>query len=151
DILEGALLAAWNELNDTLGDPASWQWGDLHTATFVNQTFGKSGIAPIEMLFNRGPFKVPGGTDMVNATSWLVEKGYEVVALPSMRMVIDFSDFDASTAIHTTGQSGHAYSPHYDDMIQRWATGETAPLYWDRDTVVAASKEHLKLLPGTAG
>lgn len=147
DILEGALLSAYNELTDTLGTPGSWHWGDLHTATFVNGTFGKSGIAPIEMLFNRGPFPVPGGTDMVNATSWLVEEGYEVLALPSLRMVVDFSDFDASTGIHTTGQSGHAYHRHYDDMIERWATGETAPLYWERDSVVGASEEHLQLRP----
>lgn len=147
DILEGALLTAWNELNDSLGSPASWHWGDLHTATFVNGTFGKSGIAPIEMLFNRGPFAVPGGTDMVNATSWLVQEGYEVLALPSLRMVVDFSDFDASTALHTTGQSGHAYHPHYDDMIERWATGATARLPFTREAVQTAAVEHLQLLP----
>jgi penicillin G amidase len=146
-ILERSLVDAWNETSDLLGDAAGWTWGDLHTATFRNQTFGESGIKPIEMLFNRGPFKAPGSTDMVNATSWVVEDGYEVAALPSMRMVIDFSNLDASTGIHTTGQSGHAYNRHYDDMIQRWLTGETAPLYWERDSIVAASKDHLVLRP----
>jgi len=147
DILERSLVNAWNEASDLLGDPSGWKWGALHTATFRNQTFGESGIKPIEMLFNRGPFKTPGGTDMVNATSWVVEDGYEVVALPSMRMVVDFSDFDASTGIHTTGQSGHAYNRHYDDMIQRWLTGGTAPLYWEQSSVIAASEEHLILNP----
>ncbi len=147
DILKKSLVDAWNETTDLLGDPAGWTWGALHTATFRNQTFGESGIGPIEMLFNRGPFDAPGGTDMVNATSWVVEDGYEVAALPSMRMVIDFSDLDASTAIHTTGQSGHAYNTHYDDMIQRWLTGQTAPLWWNKDSVIAASKNHLVLNP----
>jgi penicillin amidase len=62
-------------------------------------------------------------------------------------MVVDFSDFDASTGIHTTGQSGHAYNRHYDDMIQRWLTGGTAPLYWEQSSVIAASEEHLILNP----
>jgi penicillin amidase len=147
DILEASLVSAWNELTDLLGDSAKWHWGDIHTATFANQTFGESGIKPIEMLFNRGPVRVPGGTDMVNATSWLVQDGYEVAALPSMRMVVDLANLDATTGIHTTGQSGHAYNRHYDDMIRRWATGQTAPLFWDRDSILAASDEHLRLLP----
>lgn len=147
DILEQSLVNAWNEVSDQLGKPSGWQWGALHTATFRNQTFGESGIKPIEMLFNRGPYQAPGGTDMVNATSWVVEDGYEVAALPSMRMVIDFSDFDASSAIHTTGQSGHPYNRHYDDMIVRWLTGGTAPLYWEKDSVVTESKDHLVLTP----
>jgi penicillin amidase len=147
DILERSLVDAWNEVSDLLGDPSGWNWGSLHTATFRNQTFGESGIKPIEMLFNRGPFQAPGGTDMVNATSWVVEDGYEVAALPSMRMVIDFSDLDASTGIHTTGQSGHPYNRHYDDMINRWLTGGTAPLYWEQSSVIAASEEHLVLNP----
>lgn len=148
DILEAALLQSWNELTDTLGsNPAKWRWGDLHTATFQNQTLGKSGIKPIEALFNRGPVEAPGGTDMVNATSWLVEKGYEVLALPSLRMVVDFSDFDTSTGIHTTGQSGHAYHRHYADMIPLWATGQTQLMPWTREAVESASNEHLRLLP----
>lgn len=148
DILEASLLAAWNEISGRLGDdPSTWQWGELHTATFVNQTLGKSGIAPIEALFNRGPFQTSGGTDMVNATSWLVKDGYEVVALPSMRMVVDLSDLDASTALHTTGQSGHAFHRHYDNMIERWATGQTAVLPFSLDAVKAAAVEHLRLVP----
>lgn len=147
DILERSLVDAWNEVSDLLGNPSGWKWGALHTATFRNQTFGESGIKPIEMLFNRGPFQTPGGTDMVNATSWIVEDGYEVAALPSMRMVIDLSNLDASTGIHTTGQSGHPYNRHYDDMIERWLTGGTAPLYWEQSSVTAASEEHLVLNP----
>ena len=80
------------------------------TASFRNATFGESGIPPIEWLFNRGGFEVAGGGDLVNATTWNASEGYEVVALPSMRMIVDLDDFARSRALHTTGQSGHAYS-----------------------------------------
>ena len=35
-------------------DTDEWRWGRLHTVTLRNQTMGKSGIKPVEALFNRG-------------------------------------------------------------------------------------------------
>src|SRR5660398_104618 len=49
---------------------ANWQWGDVHTITFENQTLGQSGVSAVEWLFNRGPYPVSGSTSVVNATSW---------------------------------------------------------------------------------
>lgn len=147
-ILRRALAAAVEELDARLGtDPADWSWGALHTATFENQTLGRSGIAPIEALFNRGPFPTGGGASIVNATGWDFKDGYEVRWLPSMRMIIDLSDFDRSRAIHTTGQSGHAFHPHYIDMAPLWARVEDAPLLWSEAAVQAAAEAHLVLEP----
>lgn len=60
------------------------------------------------MLFNRAaPPEVPGGSLIVNATGWFASDGYEVAALPSMRMVVDLGDLTRSQVMHATGQSGH--------------------------------------------
>ncbi len=148
DILAAAMEDAYDELVERFGDdPTEWRWGALHTAEFRNGTLGESGIAPIEALFNRGPFEVGGGTSIVNAMSWSPIDGYEVLAIPSMRMVVDMSDFDASTAIHSTGQSGHAFSTHYIDMAEPWATGETFPMRWSESVVRANSANVLTLTP----
>jgi penicillin amidase len=56
-------------------------------------------------------------------------------------------DFGRSVSMHTTGQSGHAFSPHYDDMIDSWRLIQYHPMLWDRATVEAASKGHLVLRP----
>jgi len=126
DILVEAARSAHEELADILGDdPESWEWGKLHIASFENQTLGQSGIAPIEALFNRIVTGVGGGSSIVNATGWAASEGYEVAAVPSMRMVVDLADFSRSTAIHTTGQSGHAFHRHYFDMAEEWAQGKT--------------------------
>ena len=147
-ILETTMLQAWNEMVDKLGtEPANWRWGDLHTATFRNASLGQSGIAPIEWLLNRGGFEVSGSGDIVNATTWNAAEGYEVVALPSMRMIVDLDDFSRSQAIHTTGQSGHAFHKHYIDMAELWMVNDTQPLYWERPAVEAAAEGHLRLLP----
>jgi penicillin amidase len=148
EVLELALVAAMAELTDRLGDdPAEWQWGDLHKATFRNATFGDSGFAPLEWLFNRGAYAVDGGSSIVNATSWDAAESYEVVAVPSMRMIIDLADFERSRTIHPTGQSGHIYHDHYIDMAEDWVANNLHPMHWDRTAIEADAEGTLTLKP----
>ncbi len=131
-------------------DPSRWSWGSLHTVTFHNQTFGESGIGMIEALFNRGPFRTAGGGSIVNATSWdasAQDQPYQVAWLPSMRMLADLSNLDNSLAIHTTGESGHAYHPHYADMADLWRNIQYLPMLWTRSQVEKSAQEHLVLKP----
>lgn len=148
DIISRAFIEAVAEITKLQGnDPAKWNWGGLHTATFVNQTLGKSGIAAIEALFNRGPFPAGGGQDMVNSTGWKPMNGYFVDWLPSMRMIVDLGNMNNSLTVHTTGESGHAYDPHYIDMANLWRNIQYYPMLWDEQSVTAAAKTHLQLLP----
>lgn len=151
DMLRAALVDAHTELVELLGDDvAGWSWGDVHTLTLRHQTLGSSGVAPIERLFNRGPVRLGGGSSLVNATGWTASDGYDVNWVPSMRMVVDLSNLDASRWIDLTGVSGHAFSPHYTDQVQRWAAGESIPMRWSRLAVTAAATGHLILRPGGA-
>ena len=148
DILARSFTEAVTEIEQLQGkDPAKWNWGDLHTATFVNQTLGVSGIAPIEALFNRGPFRVSGGDAIVNATGWNATLGYVVDWLPSMRMIVDLGNLSNSVTVHTTGQSGHAYHPHYIDMADLWLNIQYYPMLWDEQAITSASEGNLHLLP----
>ena len=121
-------------------------WGELHGATFRNGTLGESGIGPIEALFNRGPFPTGGGESIVNATGWDVGDSFEVVSLPSMRMIVDLSDLNNSLTTHTTGQSGHAFHPHYADMAPLWAAVDYYPMFWDQQAIVESAEGHLRLV-----
>jgi penicillin amidase len=137
-ILRRALARAQALLVERLGaNPDRWTWGRLHTARFVNATLGQSGIAPVEALFNRGPIPVGGGTAIVNATAYELTEGFEVTSLPSMRLIVDLADLDNSRLIHTTGQSGHPFNPHYADMLRRWAQNEYHPMLWSREAIEA--------------
>jgi penicillin amidase len=49
---------------------------------------------------------------------------YRIVAGPSTRRVIDFSDIENSVSILPTGQSGNIFSDHYDDQAQKFIDGE---------------------------
>ncbi|OLP19631.1 penicillin acylase family protein [Leptolyngbya sp. 'hensonii'] len=135
-ILRQALTDAIAELKQTLGpDSDRWRWGQLHKVTFRNQSLGKSGVAPIEALLNRGPYPVGGDSDAVNATHWNAVESYEVTALPSMRMIIDLANLGNSLAMHAPGQSGHAFHPHYADLVEPWRTIEYHPMLWERTAI----------------
>lgn len=149
DILEKSFSDGVAELGELLGsDPAQWTWGGIHVSNFRNGSLGGSSSPEfIRDLFNRGPFPTNGGKSIVNATSWNAAKGYEVTNLPSYRAIYDLSDFSNSLAIHTTGQSGHAYHPHYIDMAEMWANVEYLPMLWTRDAIEADAEGHLVLKP----
>ena len=150
DVLQQAMEEAHTELVELLGDdPQAWRWGDIHTGVFNNSSLGESGISPIEALFNRRNNNVSGGSGIVNATQWIASEGYETEGVPSFRMVVDLGDPDSSLAIHAPGQSGHAYHPHYDDLLEPWAAGLMQPFPWDRSTVESLAESTLVLRPGS--
>ena len=148
EIFRQAFKGAVEELEMTFGaDPKWWSWGSLHTTTFRNATLGKSGIAPIEALFNRGPYRTSGSSADVNATSWDAVDGYTVRWLPSMRMIVDLNDLRQSVTVNTLGQSGHAYHPHYNDMADLWRNIGYHRMLWAQEDVFADSQGHLQLIP----
>ncbi|MGC5410581.1 penicillin acylase family protein, partial [Streptomyces sp. DT225] len=105
--------ARW-ELTAKLGkDITTWNWGRLHQLTLKNQTLGTEGPGLLQRLLNRGPWNLGGGEAAVDATGWNAAGGYEVVWVPSMRMVVNVADWDKSRWINLTGASGHAFSAHY--------------------------------------
>jgi penicillin G amidase len=148
DILRRAMREATTELTKRFGaDRNAWRWGELHRFTARNQTFGESGVSMMEWLFNVGPVETAGGTSIVNATGWDARKGYEVNWVPSMRMIVDMSKLDSSRWIQLLGESGHAFSPHYDDQLEKWRTGLTVPMRWERATIEREARHELRLRP----
>ncbi|MFJ6863771.1 penicillin acylase family protein [Streptomyces termitum] len=148
DVLRAAMDDAAKELSGRLGaDPSQWRWGALHTLTLRNDTLGTGGPAPVQWLLNHEPVEVGGGSATVDATGWDASQGYEVNWVPSMRMVVDFADFDASRWINLTGASGHAFHDTYADQTELWRRGETLPWPSTRSAVTAATKDLLTLRP----
>lgn len=148
DILWQAMRDARDDLTKHVAlDPDEWTWGALHELNLRTSTLGESGVAPVEWLVNREGFETGGGASTVNATGWNAAEGYEVTAVPSMRMVIDLADLDASRWISLTGVSGHPASSHYVDQTELWAKGDTLPWPHTRDAVDAATEDELTLTP----
>ncbi len=148
DIVRRAFEQAVAELRGRLGpDPRAWAWGKVHTATFVHGTLGQSGIGPVEAIFNRGPYPAPGTSAAVNNIGFNVRKGFAVRSLPSLRFIASIANWSDSRFIHTTGQSGLPYHPHYDDFIPLWLKGEYHPMLWSREEVERNAEGVLILQP----
>ncbi|MET0998999.1 MAG: penicillin acylase family protein, partial [Marmoricola sp.] len=147
-VLAQAMLDARDELTTKVAlSPERWAWGRLHQLELENQSLGQSGIGPVEVIFNRGPFEVGGGSASVDATNWNAAEGYAVTSAPSMRMVVDLADLDRSRWVNLTGASGHVASRHYRDQTPLWAEGRTLPWAFGRDAVEAAAEDTLVLQP----
>lgn len=148
EMLARSAVDAYDRLVELQGDqPSRWNWGSLHAITLTHETFGTSGIAPIEALFNRGPFPVGGGASVVDATGWVLGEGFETVTVPSMRMTIDLADLDASRWNHLTGASGHAFHPNYADQVEAWQQRRQTPWPFSPDAVADATTHTLTLTP----
>ncbi|MFB6527048.1 penicillin acylase family protein [Streptomyces sp. NPDC056399] len=147
-LLARAMKDARWELTAKLGkDVSTWSWGRLHQLTLKNQTLGTAGPGVVQQLLNRGPWNLGGGEAAVDATGWNAAGGYEVIWVPSMRMVVNVGDWDKSRWINLTGASGHAFNSHYTDQTDAWAKGDLYDWAYGRAAVDAATKDTLKLKP----
>ncbi|WP_307856564.1 penicillin acylase family protein [Catenulispora pinistramenti] len=147
-MLAKAMDQAAAELTSQQGsDVRKWQWGKLHKLTPTNQTLGTGGPWFVKWLVNGDAVAVSGGTSVVDATGFDIAKDFSVDELPSMRMVVDLSDLDASTWVNLTGASGHVDDPHYLDQLPLWRTFQTLPWPYSRSAVLAATKDRLTLTP----
>ncbi|WP_330476678.1 penicillin acylase family protein [Terrabacter sp. C0L_2] len=150
EILKRALVEARLDLARELGKvPATWRWGRLHQLDLKHQVMGADGVPEIvQNLFNRNDIELGGGNSIVNANSWNASKpGYDVTNGPSMRMVVDLGNLDASRWVNSTGQSGHAYDDHYADQIDAWAANETFAWPFSQAAVRDATDDELTLVP----
>jgi penicillin G amidase len=148
--LRSAFAAAIQDAEEDFGlTRENWRWGDLHTTIFRGIPLGNSGVAAIEELLNRGSVATGGGFASLYLTEWntLRENRYETLRGPAYRMIIDLANFEASRSILATGQSGHAASNHYDDMIDLWSNVAYRDMLWEPGTIQAASEDILRLHP----
>jgi penicillin amidase len=145
-VLNRSLKQAVEWLRAKLGpEVGDWQWGKIHRVFFVHPLGQRK---PFDRVFNRGPFPIGGDTDTLCQTAIQVAEPYDSRAwAPSYRQIIDLGDLSRSLAVFPTGQSGHAGSPHYDDLLELWLNGDYHPMLWTRAQVEQAAEGRLKLTP----
>jgi penicillin amidase len=133
-------------LKDRLGpDVSTWRWGRLNRLHF-NHALGVR--PPLDRLFNRGPLEVGGDDNTVAAAALPLYSPYDRNGwAASYRQIVDLGNLGNSLAIHTTGQSGHVGSEHYDDMIAAWSEGRYHPMSLPIGDVRRELSGHLVLEP----
>ena len=88
---------------------------------------------------------VPRGGDSFTITP-VMPLGDQIF-VSSYRQVIDLAALDASRFVIPMGQSGHVWSEHYADLLDKWNKVEYLPMRFTRGAVDAAMSERLVLEP----
>ncbi|AKU15869.1 penicillin acylase family protein [Luteipulveratus mongoliensis] len=147
-ILRKALVEARLSLTREMGkDPSRWTWGHAHQLELKHLVLGEDAPKIVRAAVNEGPWGVDGGQGIVNATAWDATEGYGVQTAPSMRMVVDLDNLDASRWVLLGGSSGHPFHGHYDDQTSAWRAGRSYP--WPSSTeAVHDDRKHTLTLSG---
>jgi len=66
----------------------------------------------------------------------------------SLRYIIDFANMKNSLRVIPAGISGNFMSPHYDDQVRLWRTGQYRPFVLDRESVEEDARFRLTMQPG---
>ncbi|SDD78065.1 penicillin amidase [Paracoccus isoporae] len=142
-----ALDAAIVNLTERFGpDVTSWRWGDSHEAIQIHPALGP--IPRLGWIANLRQ-SLSGG-DSTLARAPLLGSGaqpFRPVSGPGYRGVYDLADPDSSVFIIASGQSGHPFSRHYDDLAVRWRRGEYVTMSLDPELARAAATGITRLLP----
>jgi len=118
------------------GERAAWRWGATIPLTFQHPL----GSAPLlGRWLNVGPFPQAGTGSTVKQTT----PSHGV----SMRLVVDFSDFDNSVQNITLGESGQVLSPYYKDQFDAWYNGRSFPMLFSDAAVEKGTAHRLVLEP----
>jgi penicillin amidase len=124
-------------------DPREWTWGQLHRIRFRHPLDSAPGAAA---LFDRGPMKLSGDGEVVQATEFR-DDSFDEVSGASYREVFDLADWDRSVGINVPGQSGQPGSKHYDDLLPLWIEGKYFPLSFTKGAVDSVTTDVLYLTP----
>jgi penicillin amidase len=144
--MESALAGAIGTLRKKHGKTAAgWAWGRVRPLTLEHFAGDVPGLGGV---FNRGPFPFGGDSATVPqaSTSWLDPTG-NPIGIASMRLALEVGDWESFRASTAGGQSGNPLSPHYDDLIAPWRTGEGVPIAWSPEAIRRRARATLVLQP----
>lgn len=109
-----------------------WAWGKHHTLEYPHP-FGKK--KPLDLVFNRGPFKAGGGFFQIdNMSNSRADFSFNISLGPSVRRLVDFNNPRQGFSVLPAGNSGNPISRFYDDQIEMFLNLEyrEATLDWSR-------------------
>ncbi len=145
EIIERSLLDAERFLTEHFGeDWQSLRWDDMHTLTF-NHPLGS--VWPLKLFFNRGPYGLDGGSNIIFAASHKYSRPYVCEFMPVMRVIYNLSDWDKSLIINSFGQSGNPFSGRYADTVEKFIEGEYNPMIFSPQALKENTESEFSIFP----
>ena len=101
---------------------ARWDYGAYNQLTIESPVVGR--LPLVGKYFSLGPARMSGSPTSIKQISRRLG--------PSLRMIVDFSDFDGSLENITAGESGHPLSRHFRDQWAAYYSGRSFPMQFDK-------------------
>jgi len=143
------MVAARLDLTTKLGKtPVKWQWSRLHQFTLRHSVLGADSMpAPVQAIFNRGPWQMPGGSAIVNANGWNASQG--------LRRRLGSADADGCqprrSGLVALGEPDRElrtpFDAHYVDQTDAWVNNQTYPWPFSEKAVRDGGADELILSP----
>jgi penicillin amidase len=99
-----------------------WNYGGYNQLKIENPVLGR--LPLLGKYFNIGPLPMSGSPTTIKQDSSRLG--------PSMRMIVDLSNFDGSLQNITTGEAGHPLSSHYMDQWPAYYAGKSFPMEFEK-------------------
>jgi penicillin amidase len=141
-LLGHTLRRALDDMGERQGtrSMAKWRWDRVNEAVFPHAVFEHVGL--LRRWFSR---RVPAGGNAFTITPVMPIKSDIYVS--SYRQIVNMASLDDSLFVIPAGQSGHVWSPQYDDLLPKWRAGDYVPMRFSREAVDASQASRLTLQP----
>jgi penicillin G amidase len=148
ELFLAAFTAACDSLKAKYGtDIGNWQWGDQHTIIGFHPFLFHPAIG---RFFAVPEIAAVGGNYTINNATFLYNSSFKSYVGPCFRQVVDLATLDYQVILFT-GQSGHPFSRHHQDMFGLWQRGELVTLSLDPRKQNRSSWTLFKLSPAGTG
>jgi penicillin amidase len=114
-----------------------WEWGKIHT---LRLTHSLGRIEFLRPALTIGPVPAPGDGVTVNMGFYRHSSSFEHTVGPSLRFIVDVGHWEQSGFILSSGQSGHLFSPHYQDQTSLWRNGRTIRIHLGASELASAGR-----------
>lgn len=123
-MLAEALRTAMADLEQRRAVPLRDQtWGRVHRATFAHPL-----LRFIPLAGWLSSVTIPVGGDFYTVNRQAFGEDFAAIHGASFRAVFDLADLARTTFVIAPGQSGHPFSPHRADFLERWRANRQVTL-----------------------
>ncbi|MCL5267908.1 MAG: penicillin acylase family protein [Bacteroidetes bacterium] len=121
--------------------PINWMWGRLHELELKHPL---SANPLLRRLYDLGPFERGGNNTTVNNGEYSLNKPFDMLIGPSMRMIVDMGKEGMYFSL-PGGECGQLLSPHYSDFLPDYLQGREE--FFPMQLSAKKAAHELKLTP----
>jgi len=126
-------------------NPEHWQWGRIHTVTFI-PPLGSVRILGILWSLNSRKYPV-GGSDHTVCPYFTYKPDFDAVNGASVRLIYNTADWDESLSVIPGGNSGVPSSEFYLSQADAFVEGRFYKDHFSTEAVLSSAKYTMTLKP----